>query len=514
MRVFYLIACVLCALGSKPLPTDSAKILATFPFPGRSQYIFLETYLRELAARGHQVTVINTFRNAETPNMTFIEAYKAHDHREEMMELLNESFLWQVLNAWDKIVVKFTEIMLDNEGVRKLLESGETFDLVLVEMEQIEALYGLAQHFNATLAGFLSFGTDHRVDEAFGNISPISYSPLVASSRTDRMSFWERLLNHYEYLVEKIHRHLVHLPAMQKMYDRYFPNAKQTFVEVLNIFAMVLIGQHFSLSNPRPYLPTMIEVGGLHINREPKVLPKDIKEFIEGSPQGVIYFSMGSNVKYADLTQETQRTLLETFGKLKQRVLWKFDNDEWPEKPGNVMIRKWFPQADVLAHPNVKIFITHGGQLSTFESVYFGKPILGLPCYFDQHMNVLRATRMGFGLSLDVKNLKQKDLQHAIQTLLSDPSFAKASQEISARYHDQPQSPLERAIWWTEYVIRHKDASHLRAASRDLTFIQLHSLDTLAVLLGLPLLVAVIILKLCRKTLWKHSAQAKKLKER
>jgi len=429
-----------------------------------------------------------------------------------MMDLLNETFHWQILNAWDKIVIKFTELIMEDEDVQKLLRSGETFDLVLAEMEQMEPLYGLAQHFNATLAGFLSFGTDHRVDEAFGNTSPISYSPLVASSRTDRMTFLERLVNHYEYLVEKIHRHLIHLPAMQKMYDKYFPNARQTMEEVLNSFAMVLIGQHFSLSHPRPYLPNMIEVGGLHISHQPKPLPQDIKEFIESSPDGVIYFSMGSNVKFADLGNETRETLQKTFSKLNLRVLWKIDHDEMPGKPDNVMIRKWFPQADILSHPNVKIFITHGGQLSTVESVYFGKPILGLPCYFDQYINVLRAQKMGFGLGLDVNNLKQKDLENAIQTLLSTPSFAKTAAEVSARFHDQPQTPLDRAISWTEYIIRHKGASHLRSASRDLNFIQFHSLDTLAVLFAIPLLLVVILLKLCRKLVRKHCQKTKKLK--
>jgi len=81
MRLFCLIY-VFCTLGSNPLLTDSAKILATFPFPGRSQYIFLETYLKALAAKGHQVTVINTFKNGEIPNVRFIEAHKAHDHHQ------------------------------------------------------------------------------------------------------------------------------------------------------------------------------------------------------------------------------------------------------------------------------------------------------------------------------------------------------------------------------------------------------------------------------------------------
>ncbi|BFF90229.1 UDP-glucuronosyltransferase 2B1-like [Drosophila madeirensis] len=114
-------------------------------------------------------------------------------------------------------------------------------------------------------------------------------------------------------------------------------------------------------------------------------------------------------------------------------------------------------------------------------------------------MNVERARRIGFGLGLDLHQLKQEELEAAIHKLLSEPSYAKASSQISERYRDQPQPSLERAIWWTEYIIRHQGAPHLRAASRDLNYIQLHSLDTLFVLVGVPLLIVGLLLKLsCR----------------
>ncbi|XP_016950400.1 UDP-glucosyltransferase 2 [Drosophila biarmipes] len=501
MRLFAAIAFVLCALSAKPLETESAKILATLPFPGRSQYIFVESYLKALAAKGHQVTVINAFKNKPTPNMRFIEIPRAQEFSDEMLGLLNFPLLWQQLNAMDFILVRFIEVTMEDEGVQKLIKSGETFDVVLSEMLQMEPLYGLAQHFNATLIGFSSFGTDRKVDEAVGNISPISYNPLVTSPRTDRMTFLERLENHYEVLVEDLHRHFVHLPLMKKVFKKYFPNAKKTIEEVMDSFSLILLGQHFSLSYPRPYLPNMIEVGGMQISHKPKPLPEDIKQFIEGSPDGVIYFSMGSNVKSKDLPQETRDTLLKTFAKLKQRVLWKFEDDEMPGRPANVLIKKWYPQPDILAHPNVKMFITHGGLLSTTESIYFGKPVLGLPCFYDQYMNVERAQRVGYGLGLDLNSLKQEELEKAIHTLINDPSYAKTSSAISERYRDQPQSALDRAVWWTEYIIRHKGAPHLRAASRDLNFIQLHSLDTFAVLLGVPILVILVLLKLSCKFL-------------
>lgn len=53
----------------------------------------------------------------------------------------------------------------------------------------------------------------------------------------------------------------------------------------------------------------------------------------------------------------------------KQKVIWKHDDDEPIAKlvPTNVMVRKWLPQSDILAHQNVVLFISHGGMFGTFE---------------------------------------------------------------------------------------------------------------------------------------------------
>jgi hypothetical protein len=42
---------------------------------------------------------------------------------------------------------------------------------------------------------------------------------------------------------------------------------------------------------------------------------------------------------------------------------------------------------------------------------------------------------------------------------------------------DERESPLERAVWWVEYMARHRGAPHLRPASRDLPPHQLYLLD-------------------------------------
>jgi glucuronosyltransferase len=53
---------------------------------------------------------------------------------------------------------------------------------------------------------------------------------------------------------------------------------------------------------------------------------------------------------------------------------------------------------------------------------------------------------------------------------------------LSRIYRDQPLTPLEQAVFWTEYVIRHKGTPHLRSAVLDLTWYQYFLLDVIAVL--------------------------------
>lgn len=55
---------------------------------------------------------------------------------------------------------------------------------------------------------------------------------------------------------------------------------------------------------------------------------------------------------------------------------------------------------------------------------------------------------------------------------------------LSTIQHDQPVKPLDRAVFWIEFVMRHKGAKHLRPAAHDLTWYQYHSLDVIGFLLA------------------------------
>jgi hypothetical protein len=55
-------------------------------------------------------------------------------------------------------------------------------------------------------------------------------------------------------------------------------------------------------------------------------------------------------------------------------------------------------------------------------------------------------------------------------------------ERLSIIYRDQPPTPLEQAVFWTEYVIRRKRAPHVCSVALDLNWYQYFLLDVIAVL--------------------------------
>ncbi|XP_067620061.1 UDP-glycosyltransferase UGT5-like [Eurosta solidaginis] len=477
---------------------ECAKILSVFPFTGPSQYLCVQPYLHMLAARGHQITSVSAFPQ-KTPIKNFRDVVLKSDaanHDEivlQTIEKMSKNKLSELHEVLEYSLLGAT-LALKSAEFQQLLRTHEHFDLIIIEVLNQDALYPLGQHFKAPIIGISTFGTNIVIDQLADNISPIAYLPTPSSKYLDSMTFWQRLHNLYDSTMELIYQHLVIIPAHQQLYETYFPNATLTLSEIRRNFSLVLLNQHYSLSWPRPYMPNVIEVAGMHIEHKPKKLPTDMEAFINGSPNGAIYFSLGSNVKSALLPRARLDVIMAVFASLPVNVLWKYENPKLPGKPQNVFISKWFPQTDILAHPKVKLFITHGGMHSYIEAVHYGKPIVVMPVFFDQHSNAARAKGKGLGLVVDFSKLTKQELHSAILELLNNPMYTAKAQEISAVYHDRPMSALDTAIFWTEYILKYKGAPHLRVTARQLNFFQRNSVDTMIVLFGIPLLIMIFII--------------------
>jgi len=70
---------------------------------------------------------------------------------------------------------------------------------------------------------------------------------------------------------------------------------------------------------------------------------------------------------------------------------------------------------------------------------------------------------------------------------------AKISSSI---FKDQPMSQKQSVVYWTEYVIRHKGAPHLKSHALNLTWYQYFLLDVIAFVLIVMLLTFFIVCKI------------------
>lgn len=406
--------------------TSGLKILGFFPVPGRSHYILGSSLMKGLAVKGHDVTVISPFG----------EAKPLKNYKDVILTGLLEYYNKQAVSmgspfsrtdANPLLVIPFMQVftgnmmeeVLKNENLQNFLKAEQKFDLVIVEHFFNDAHKAMAQHFGAPLVIFHSIGANSWINHNVGNPSPLSYIPETILAYSSNMTFFQRVFNtigHTWYIaVNNWYSHC----KQNNMIKTYFPNGPNLEDVIYNV-SLVLLNSHPSIYQPVPYVPNMIEIGGFHV-QPPKKLPQDLQDFLDTAADGVIYFSMGSNLKSAQFPAAVRNVFLKTFSKLKQKVLWKWEEDTLPGQPPNVKLSKWLPQQDILAHPNVRLFITHGGLLSTTETIYHGVPTLAIPVYGDQKYNARIAVNNGYGLMLPYQDITEENLTNKIFEVLNNP---------------------------------------------------------------------------------------------
>ncbi|XP_017015767.2 UDP-glycosyltransferase UGT5-like [Drosophila takahashii] len=507
---------------------EGSKILAVYAFPGKSHYMMHTALIRELVESGHQVTMISAFsleKEQLGSNYTEILIEPVYDfwhdvklnfgaqHLFELTRMTNYDFLKML----EIIGLKTTEHALRQPKVRALIHAKEkegVFDLLVAEQFYQEAFLALAHVYKIPVVTTSTLGYENHMSQMMGLITPWSFVPHGFMPFTDRMSFLERVKNSYVSFYEDIDRLLNYFPKMDAVAREFFgpvlaevPKVKHMEREI----SVMLLNSHAPLTTSRPTVDAMVPVGGMHIY-PPKALPADMQKFLDGASEGAIFFSLGSNVQSKDMPVEMLRLFLQVFGSLKQRVLWKFEDESIRQLPENVMVRKWLPQADILAHRNVKAFITHGGLFGTQEGVHYAVPMLGIPFYCDQHLNMNKAVLGGYAISLHFQSITEEILRQSLLQLIHNTTYKENVQRVSNIFRDRPLEPRKSAVYWIEYVIRHRGAPHMRSAGLDLNWFQFYLLDVVA-FVAVIALAGILALSLAIRLLMGSNKKHKKAKK-
>ncbi|KAL2079048.1 hypothetical protein ACEWY4_024792 [Coilia grayii] len=517
---------LLCALvfGAGVGEVTAGKVLV-FPEDG-SHWVNMQVILRELHSRGHELTVVRSVRSwyiQETPELYAsinVDPPQAESFTAEMFEALLQRSLQLRRMTWLRYFIEqqldlaFTLRLFHTNALRMIstiLDDGELtarlraerFDLMLTD-PAFPAGVLLANYLDLPLVynvRWLNTGDGHMALAP----SPTSFVPMYNSILPARMGLWQRARNLVRYASSMMQERYVLLPIYDELLERHFPPGAE-LLSMQRRADIWLMRMDFVFDFPRPTMPNIVYIGGFQC-RPPRPLPDQLEAFMQSSgDHGVVMMSMGAMI--ATLPKDIAEAIAAALAELPQKVIWRYTGERPSTLGANTLLLDWFPQNDLLGHPKMRAFISHGGTNGVYEAIYHGVPVVGLPLLFDQFDNLLRLEVRGAGRIVDATTITTASFKEALQDVIGDPAYRDNMGTLSRLHRDRLVSPLDTATFWIEFVMRNKGAAHLRPESWDMPWYTYFGIDVLLLVLSLACL-SVLVPVIAIRALWRAVVKKK-----
>ncbi|CAG9810444.1 unnamed protein product [Chironomus riparius] len=430
---------------------------------------FLSLLLFIISDRGHQLTIFgaHAFDYNNNPNVT------QHVFSESMVnyrKTFNITYGQQKKMHWLRIILmhesyacykKTSDDILHPEMQKIIKNDGqEKFDLIIMECAFCQ-LALLAEIHDCPIVKLTASEPSVASHSNIGNdVNPAIYSDSTRFPYLHgKMTFLERLSSvfyHFAYLCSfSIPNYIYYMQKIEK--EHPFPGITKYAHEVYNSrLALMIANTSPEFGHVRALSPYTIQIGFFHVE-EPKELTNfEVKNYLDSSKNGVIVMSFGSAIKTADIGTESIEKFLKAFNQTSYNILWKFDEPIDPQIiPKNVKLTNWMPLSDVLAHPNVKIIIHHGGLLTSYEAIAREVPQIIFPLVYDEGANAKLLADRQVAIDLDLDDFDEFRLIQAIRDV-SAPLFKDNIKQLRTLAYDQPMNKKDLAVFHIEKVIRHK----------------------------------------------------------
>ncbi|KAF2881519.1 hypothetical protein ILUMI_24653 [Ignelater luminosus] len=262
------------------LIVNGYNILGIFPHPGKSHFDVFEPLMKELTKRGHQVTVISHFpQKRPLPRYEDVSLRNTAPIRMDVFDMNGFKLsrfeqYYDVINLMN-VGQSSCENGLSSQPLKDFLSSDRKFDLIITEFFSNECFLGFVYRFKAPFIGISSCLLFNWHNDLIGNPSNPSYIPNNFLPLSDKLTFLERVENTILGIVQNTFVRIFMDNLNSKVALEVFRNDLPPLRNIAINASLVLVNSHFSLNLPRPLVPAVIEVGGLHIG-EAKKLPQVI----------------------------------------------------------------------------------------------------------------------------------------------------------------------------------------------------------------------------------------------
>ncbi|CAL8380166.1 unnamed protein product [Boreogadus saida] len=437
MHIFFTVALIPLLFTT---PSDGGKVLV-YPVDG-SHWINMKIVIEELHARGHSIDVIRASDSwyireesplyssitipVDTPMENFFLIYlekymKAQRERASAFTFLKltSQFMSMISKAHSVNCDMLGQILDDESLVQRL--SDAQYDLVLTD-PAIATGVVLAKYLKLPLVLNVRWITSGDGQFAIAP-SPLSYIPVPGSGLTDKMSFTERTQNMLFHSLIVFQERFMVGPSYNAICDKYIEGGCD-IISLIQEADIWLFRSDFVFDFPRPTMPNVVYIGGFQC-KPAQPLPSGLEEFVQSAGEhGVIIMTLGTLVNA--LPDDIAEEITSVFAKMPQKVIWRNIGKRPSTLGNNTLIVDWMPQKDLLGHPQTK------------------------------YDNLLRLQERGAGKILKLAEVNGRTFEQGLGEVLHQDSYRNNMQRLSRLHRDQPIPPLEHAIFWTEYVMRHK----------------------------------------------------------
>jgi UDP:flavonoid glycosyltransferase YjiC (YdhE family) len=186
---------------------------------------------------------------------------------------------------------------------------------------------------------------------------------------------------------------------------------------------LIMVDSAFGLEYRRA-LPPSVEMVGPMIDPDLPPLPQELRCWLDAGPP-VVFVNLGTIARPG---REFLARLVRGLSSQPARVLWAIREPLRellpPTLPDNIRFGSWITsQVAVLAHANVRLFVSHCGINSVNESLSCKTPIVGIPLFADQFDMAARVHDAGVGLVLDKARFTPAQLADRVERVLTGSSF-------------------------------------------------------------------------------------------